>query len=49
MPGMVWMTLATASKPPRSSGRRMEKMASGRLMPSPSASAVMLTSTWLPR
>ena len=46
---MVCTTLATASRAPRSTGRCREAIASGRLMPSPRASAVMLTSTWLPR
>ena len=46
---MVCTTLAIVSKAARSTGRRREAIASGRLMPSPKASAVMLTSTWLPR
>ena len=46
---MVCTTLAIVSRIPRSSGRRTDRTASGRLMPSPIASAVMLTSTWLPR
>ena len=46
---MVCTTLATPSRLPRSTGRRIDRIASGRLMPSPIASAVTLTSTWLPR
>ncbi len=46
---MVCTTLANVSMVPRSTGRRREAIASGRLTPSPMASAVMLTSTWLPR
>ncbi len=46
---MVWITLATASRAPRSTRLRRVAIASGRLTPSPKASAVMLTSTWLPR
>ena len=46
---MVCTTLAIVSRTPRSTGRCLEAIASGRLMPSPMASAVMLTSTWLPR
>jgi hypothetical protein len=49
MPGMVWITLAIPMSAPRSTGRRIETTASGRLIPRPRASAVRLTSTWLPR
>ena len=46
---MVCTTLATVSRPARSTGRCREAIASGKLTPSPMTSAVMLTSTWLPR
>jgi len=41
--------LAKPSSAPRGSGRLREKIASGRLTNNPSASAVTLTRTWLPR
>ncbi len=46
---MVWITLAAPSTAARNAGRRVEAIASGKLMPSPIAIAVTLTSTWLPR
>ena len=41
--------LDSAEHTPRNAGRRDETSASGRLSAMPSASAVTLTSTWLPR
>src|SRR5215467_11206939 len=46
---MVCTILAAPSRTARRRGLRLEAMATGRLMPSPMASAVRLTSTWLPR